>query len=155
MFVLRNLPQNESTNRETTHINAADLCWRMHDRAMVMFNATARAQMYKWGITSTKDIGHIVFELINEGLITRSDNHQQSEFENVFDFEQEFRALKSPSPIERWSLSGLFVVTTVVAIGLPGAIAGGVSGAIGTLFSAWFFVGGACCVWAGSRDRSQ
>ena len=97
MFVLRNLPQNESTNRETTHINAADLCWRMHDRAMVMFNATARAQMYKWGITSTKDIGHIVFELINEGLITRSDNHQQSEFENVFDFEQEFRALKCRS----------------------------------------------------------
>jgi uncharacterized repeat protein (TIGR04138 family) len=156
LFVLRGLAQNHATASGASHIDAAELCWRLHDQAIARFGAKARDQLKSWGIESTNDFGQIVFGLIGEGLATQNETDKLEDFHQLFDFESAFREFRYPPPSGRqFRLSTLFVITTIAAIALSGARGGGVSGALETLFAGWFVVLGASCMWLGMRDRSR
>ena len=45
-----------------------------------------------WGITSTEDFGHIVFSLIDVGLLARQPSDKVEDFDRVYDFSAVFRA---------------------------------------------------------------
>ena len=45
-----------------------------------------------WGITCTKDVGEIVFHLIEEGIFSKSEDDRIEDFENVYDFHTAFVA---------------------------------------------------------------
>ena len=43
-----------------------------------------------WGVHSTSDIGEIVYNLIEAGLMRKSANDRREHFDDVFDFEDAF-----------------------------------------------------------------
>jgi uncharacterized repeat protein (TIGR04138 family) len=43
-----------------------------------------------WGISTTRDIGEMVFNLIETGAFSRSDSDRVEDFENVYRFEDAF-----------------------------------------------------------------
>jgi uncharacterized repeat protein (TIGR04138 family) len=43
-----------------------------------------------WGITTTADIGHIVFALVDLGMLLSQPGDTRADFENVFDFDRAF-----------------------------------------------------------------
>lgn len=45
-----------------------------------------------WGISSTADIGRIVFEMIELGDMKKTDNDQFDDFVDVYSFNQAFEA---------------------------------------------------------------
>jgi len=45
-----------------------------------------------WGITSTQDLGRIVFMLIDVGLLARQESDRIEDFDAVYDFAEVFRA---------------------------------------------------------------
>jgi uncharacterized repeat protein (TIGR04138 family) len=45
-----------------------------------------------WGISSTADVGHVVFELIELGEMKKTDDDRLSDFVDVFLFEDAFNA---------------------------------------------------------------
>jgi uncharacterized repeat protein (TIGR04138 family) len=73
------------------HFDAVDLCWCLHDLAILQCSEHARVQLRAWGITSTDDFGEIVFTLVKAGLIRASERDRQEDFQNVFDFAEEFQ----------------------------------------------------------------
>jgi uncharacterized repeat protein (TIGR04138 family) len=55
------------------------------------FGLLAPAVLEYWGITSTEDLGRIVFMLIDVGLLARQDNDRLEDFERVYAFADVFR----------------------------------------------------------------
>jgi len=157
LFVLRGLPQTRALAYEVLHVDAAELCWRLHDQAVARFGENARDQLKAWGIESTADFGRIVFGLIDEGLAMQNDTDKLDDFEDIFDFERAFEDFRYPPPsgFLQFRLSTLFLIMTITAIAMPGAVVHGLTGALGTLFAAWLVLIGGFCTWLGVRDRSQ
>ena len=50
----------------------------------------ARLVLGTWGITTTGDVGRIVFNLIDAGVFSKTDSDHQADFEDVFDFAEAF-----------------------------------------------------------------
>jgi len=140
-------------------MDAAEICWRLHDQALAVFGEKVRDQLREWGIESTSDFGRIVFGLIGEGLAMRSDADKPEDFEDVFDFETAFEQFRYPQQPEggflQFRISTLLLITTITAIALPGAIVHGLTAALGTLFAAWLGLIGGYCAWLGVRGPSQ
>jgi uncharacterized repeat protein (TIGR04138 family) len=73
------------------HFDAEDVCWCLHDLAVLRLGESARAQLAAWGITRTDDFGEIVFRLVDAGLIRASERDRREAFHQVFHFSDEFQ----------------------------------------------------------------
>ena len=43
-----------------------------------------------WGIRSTEDVGHMVFNLIGAGIFGKTEEDSIEDFKNIFDFHEAF-----------------------------------------------------------------
>jgi uncharacterized repeat protein (TIGR04138 family) len=68
------------------HVRGRELVAGLRDLALIEFGMLARTVFSMWGIRGTEDFGHIVFNLIEAGLMSRSDDDSLSDFVGVFDF---------------------------------------------------------------------
>jgi uncharacterized repeat protein (TIGR04138 family) len=44
----------------------------------------------QWGVTKTGDFGEIVFNLVEEQIMSKQDSDTRADFADVYDFEQVF-----------------------------------------------------------------
>ena len=58
------------------------------DLALERFGFLARIVFEHWGITATDAFGHIVFTLVDTGLLGRSPRDKQADFHDVFDLRE-------------------------------------------------------------------
>ncbi len=58
-----------------------------------------------------------------------------------------------PTKRPRWSISAIFVITTVVAAAIPGAKSAGLMGALTSIFFFWMAMIGAACIYVGIRQQ--
>lgn len=73
---------------DESHVTGQELLSGIRELALEQFGLMARTVFASWGITSTEDFGRIVFELVDEGRMRKTDRDQLSDFYEVFDFEQ-------------------------------------------------------------------
>jgi len=90
LFVLAALEFCQLRRIKRGHISGQELSLGCRDYALAQFGLTAGAVLEYWGITSTRDIGHIVFALVDLGLLMKQDADSIDDFEAVYDFEEEF-----------------------------------------------------------------
>lgn len=72
------------------HLTGQDLCEAIRLFSIEQFGYLARIVLKSWGITSTSDIGNIVYNLISIGWMKKSNDDRRDHFDNVFDFETAF-----------------------------------------------------------------
>ena len=81
--------------RKVRHVTGRELLECIRQYATENFGFLARTVLAEWGITQTRDFGEIVFNLVEAGLLSRTDKDTIKDFEGVFDFgaafEDEFR----------------------------------------------------------------
>ena len=82
-FVLGRLP-------EARHISGSELTEGVRDLALERFGPMARTVLEHWGIRATADVGHIVFALVDAGILIKQDEDTLTDFEQVFDFDEAF-----------------------------------------------------------------
>ena len=58
--------------------------------ALQRFGVTARLVLEHWGLRGTRDIGDIVFTLVEMGLLVSQPQDSRDDFLGVFDFENAF-----------------------------------------------------------------
>ncbi|MCA9239502.1 MAG: hypothetical protein KDA37_04855 [Planctomycetales bacterium] len=157
LFVLAGLPAASPYVQGDVHIDGAELSWRLHDQALSIFGDEACDKLKAWGISSTRDFGQIVSALVEEGLMLRIETDTIEDFDDVFDFDREFRSYHTPPTKNRiqFNLATLLAITTITAIAAPGFVAQGFTGAIGALYGAWLSVAGGYCLWLGVRPKSS
>ncbi len=84
--------------RAVGHLNGPEILDGFRDLALTQFGPMARLVLDTWGLRSTLDVGHIVFNLIDAEVFSKSDEDRLSDFDNVFDFDEAFDAPFRPAP---------------------------------------------------------
>jgi len=74
------------------HVTGQQLCEGLRDFALSQWGLLARAVLARWNITSTWDFGRIVFAMVDNGLMQKTDEDTIDDFRNVFDFKTAFDA---------------------------------------------------------------
>ena len=72
------------------HVSGAELMDGFRDLAVTQFGFLARAVLSEWGITTTDDVGEMVFRLIEEDLLQKTADDRREDFHALFDFADAF-----------------------------------------------------------------
>ena len=90
LFVLAALEFCQQRLDERRHITGQELAAGCRDLALERFGVMSKLVLEHWGIKSTADIGHIVFTLVELGMLLSQPNDTREDFADVFDFRQAF-----------------------------------------------------------------
>jgi uncharacterized repeat protein (TIGR04138 family) len=96
LFVLSALHFVIERLTEPRHISGRELTEGVRDLALERFGPMARTVLEHWGIHATADVGHIVFALVETGILIKQDEDTLQDFEQVFDFDEAFGAESPP-----------------------------------------------------------
>jgi len=72
------------------HVSGVELCNGIRDYALEEFGPLALLVLNTWGLYRTSDFGELVYALIAIGKFSASESDKQSDFDNVYDFDEAF-----------------------------------------------------------------
>src|SRR6187399_1384662 len=75
---------------EDQHVSGPELLQGFRDLAYEQFGGMALTVFRQWGLTSTNDVGHIVWELIERGNMRKTERDQLTDFFDLYSFEEVF-----------------------------------------------------------------
>jgi uncharacterized repeat protein (TIGR04138 family) len=90
LFILSALEFSQSRLDSRRHITAGELAESCRELALDRYGVMSRVVLERWGITSTADIGEIVFTLVDLGFLVKQPTDTREEFLNLYDFESAF-----------------------------------------------------------------
>jgi len=70
------------------HVSGPELLEGIRELALREFGLMARTVFHRWGIQRTGDFGDIVFNLIQAGLMSKTDRDTRAAFQDVYDLDQ-------------------------------------------------------------------
>ena len=79
-------PEGEEPAKEH-HVSGRQLIEGIRKFALEEFGLMARCVFNQWGIKKTGDFGNMVFNLVEIGLMSKTDNDSMNDFEDIFDIE--------------------------------------------------------------------
>ena len=71
---------------ESSHVTGRELCLAARQLALRHYGSLALRVLAEWGISSTSDIGEIVYNMIASGDLDKTASDKRSDFDGVFDF---------------------------------------------------------------------
>lgn len=154
LFLLSGLQASSQLTTLLPHTDAEALCWNLRDHASRLYGSNAQQQLALWGVKSTEDFGVIMYSLIEHGLARKSDQDFIEQFANIYDFDTVF-AKRPLSGRLTFSLSLLFVMTTLVAVFTAGAKGSGLDGGVAAVLASWIALIGGFCVVSGVRESGR
>jgi uncharacterized repeat protein (TIGR04138 family) len=75
---------------EEHHLTGQQLCEAIREFSLNQFGYMSRIVLKNWNIESTSSFGDIVYNMIEIGLMKKSDRDRRSHFDNVYEFEAAF-----------------------------------------------------------------
>jgi uncharacterized repeat protein (TIGR04138 family) len=82
----------ESLPEVDRHLSGQQLCMGLRDFAIEQYGLMAPVVLNHWQINRTEDFGRIVFAMIAEGLMSKTNDDCMEDFRAVYDFEDAFSA---------------------------------------------------------------
>jgi uncharacterized repeat protein (TIGR04138 family) len=73
---------------EEHHVSGKEILEGAGDLAREEFGFLARTVFHQWGVRRTDDLGEIVFNLIEAGLLSKTDADSRADFHDVFDMDR-------------------------------------------------------------------
>lgn len=91
-FTVRRIHQTDKTidDGPRFHVTGQQLCLGLRDYAIRQYGLMARTVLRRWQINLCEDFGHIVFALVDAGLMHKTEEDSIQDFTGVFDFEESF-----------------------------------------------------------------
>ncbi len=89
-FVMGALEFTRKTLKRNGHVSGEELLEGIREYGLEQFGPMTRTVLERWGVTSTNDFGEIVFNMLDAGLLGRSEQDSKEDFNNRFDFKAAF-----------------------------------------------------------------
>lgn len=89
-FILSALHFTMSKISPPRHITGQEFCEGIRQYALDQFGPMARTVLKYWGIEQTIDFGHLVFALIDVGLMRKTEEDSVNDFKDIYDFKTAF-----------------------------------------------------------------
>lgn len=70
------------------HVRGWELLDGIRELALREFGLMARTVFRMWGIQRTDDFGEIVFNLVESNLMSKTDEDERKDFQNVYDLDE-------------------------------------------------------------------
>src|SRR5688572_32116537 len=70
------------------HVSGKEILEGAVDLAREEYGFLARTVFHQWGLRATDDVGEIVFNLIEGGLLSKTDTDSRADFHDVFDLDR-------------------------------------------------------------------
>ena len=80
-------PFPETATDQDHHVTGPQLLEGVRDLALREFGLMARTVFRLWGINRTDDFGEIVFNLIDAGMLNKTDADRRTDFHDLFDLD--------------------------------------------------------------------
>ena len=90
VFVHDALGHTWSRLEQRRHVTGRELLDGIRDLALQRYGRMAKAVLNSWGVKTTDDIGAIVFNLVNAGFLSRTEEDRIEDFHKVYDFDDVF-----------------------------------------------------------------
>ncbi len=82
-------PKSEEPGSESRyHVTGRELLDGVRDLALQQFGLMARTVFRMWGINRTDDFGQMVFNLVEAGLMSKTERDDLSDFRDVYDLDE-------------------------------------------------------------------
>lgn len=81
---------SEDSEGKNRHVSGTELLFGFRDLALQEFGPMAQTLMEEWGLSSTRNIGEMVFHLIDEQMFGKQESDTLEDFEDVYDFGDAF-----------------------------------------------------------------
>ena len=95
---LKNLEKNKSKNKG--HVSGTQLLDGIRDFALDRFGPMTLTIMEHWNIRKCRDFGDIVFNLVDFGILGRTENDSLDDFEDGYNFKDAFEQPFLPKDLE-------------------------------------------------------
>ena len=85
-------PEGEPPEPPTKHVTGQQLCDGLRAEAIDRWGLMARTVLGRWNVRATIDFGHMVYLLIENQLMQKTDSDSIEDFRDVYDFGSAFGA---------------------------------------------------------------
>lgn len=82
---------------EMRHVTGQELLGGIRDYALVQFGPMTQMVFEEWGIKRCEDFGEIVFNMVEIGLLGKTEKDSRDDFGGGYDFDDAFRKPFLPS----------------------------------------------------------
>jgi uncharacterized repeat protein (TIGR04138 family) len=96
LFVMEALGYTVRQIGERRHVSGRELLGGIRDFALDAWGPLARHVFHTWGIRETADFGAIVFNLVENGVLSKTEDDKLEDFANVAGFFESLRASELP-----------------------------------------------------------
>jgi uncharacterized repeat protein (TIGR04138 family) len=83
------------------HVSGRELLEGIRDYALDRFGPMTLALMNHWNIKKCRDFGDIVFNLVDHGILGRTENDSLADFEEGYSFKDAFEKPFLPDPVSK------------------------------------------------------
>jgi len=88
VFVSESLNYTVQKAGRKGHVSGRELCEGLCEHALEQFGRLARTVLESWGVRSGEDIGEMVFNMVDAGLLRKTEEDSRGDFAGVIDFGQ-------------------------------------------------------------------
>ena len=82
--------QKKAKGTTVRHVSGPELLEGVRQYALKEFGPMVVTVFDSWGIRSTEDVGHMVFNLIGAGIFGKTDQDSIEDFKVIYDFQEAF-----------------------------------------------------------------
>lgn len=79
------------------HVSGHELLEGVREFALAEYGPMTRTVLEGWGIRATEDVGEIVFNLVEAGLLGKTERDSRADFADGYDFDEVFRKPFAPA----------------------------------------------------------
>lgn len=90
LFVLSALSYTLAKIGQKRHLTGQELLQGIKELAKERYGLMAKEVFAHWGVHRTIDFGHIVFNLVEARLLSKTDEDKIEDFKDIYDFEEVF-----------------------------------------------------------------
>jgi len=87
-FVMQALWLTQKKLNRTGHVSGPELLSGIREFGLEQYGPMARAVFQHWGISNTGDFGRVVFNMISDGVMGKSESDSLDDFKDVYDFKE-------------------------------------------------------------------
>lgn len=95
---LKNLEKNKTKNKG--HVSGGELLNGIRDYALDRFGPMTMTLLAHWNINKCRDFGEIVFNLVDHGILGRTENDSLDDFEGGYNFQEAFENPFLPNKLD-------------------------------------------------------
>ena len=89
-FIMEALAYTQKRFKAVRHVSGDEMLQGVRELLLDRFGPMTMTVLNYWGIKSTEDFGNIVFNLVENSVLTKTDNDSLENFRNAYDFEEVF-----------------------------------------------------------------